>query len=234
MFIGHYGVALGAKRAATRTSLGTLILAAEFVDELWPILLLLGVERVRIVPGLMAATPLDFVHYPLTHSLLMEILWAILFGVAYFAIRRYRAGAWIVGAAVVSHWFLDLLVHRPDLPLWPGSPIRVGLGLWNSVPITLVLEFGIFIAGLALYLGTTRARDRIGSWGLWSMAAALVIFFLAGTYGPPPPSEHALAVTTLVLWIFVPWGYWIDRHRAPGTAVGAPPAPEARPHRGLE
>lgn len=230
MFIGHYGVALGAKRAAPRTSLGTLILAAQFADELWPILLLLGVERVRIVPGLMAANSLDFVDYPITHSLLMSVVWAALFGLVYFAIRRYRTGAWIVGAAVLSHWFFDLVVHRPDLPLWPGSSTRVGLGLWNSVPITMILEFGIFLTGLAIYLRSTRARDRIGSWGLWSMAAVLIIFFLAGSLGPPPSSERALAIATLGSWLFIPWGYWIDRHRIPRMPVEAVSAPEATPH----
>ena len=136
MFLGHYAVALAAKRAAPRTSLGTLIFAAQWLDELWPILLLAGVERVRIVPGLMAANPLDFVSYPISHSLLMAIVWGAVIGGIYFAVRRYVSGAWIVALAVVSHWVLDLVVHRPDLPVWPGSATRVGLGLWNSIAVS--------------------------------------------------------------------------------------------------
>jgi hypothetical protein len=213
VFLGHYGVAFAAKRAAPRTSLGTLTFAAQLLDELWPIFLLVGLERVRIVPGLMAANPLDFVHYPISHSLATAIGWAVIVGVGYFMFRRYRRGAWVVGAAVLSHWFLDAPMHRPDLPLWPGSSILVGAGLWNSIPATLVIEAVVFAIGLGIYLRTTRARDRVGSWGLWAMVAVLVFIYLSTFFGPPPPSERALAVTTLGVWLFVPWSYWVDRHR---------------------
>lgn len=213
MFLGHYGIAFAAKRAAPRTSLGATFFAAQFLDELWPILLLAGIERVRIVPGLMAANVLDFEWYPYSHSLATALLWGVLIGLAYFGLRRYARGAWIVGALVVSHWFLDVPMHRPDLPLYPGSRVLVGLGMWNSVPLTLVVELALYAGGLAVYLRDTRARDRIGRWGLWAMVALLAVFFIGGTFGGAPPSEHALAVTTLGLWLFVPWGWWIDRHR---------------------
>jgi membrane-bound metal-dependent hydrolase YbcI (DUF457 family) len=213
MFLGHYGVALGAKRAAPKTSLGTLVFAAQFVDELWPILLIAGVEQVRIVPGLMAANSLDFVHYPFTHSLLMGAVWAVLIGAVYFAVRRYRTGGWVVGAAVLSHWVLDLFVHGPDLPLWPGSSIMAGMGAWNSVPLTILLELAFFGGGLFLYLRTTRARDGIGSWGLWAMVAVLVLFYFTSTFGAPPSNVRVVAFGSLILWLFVPWGWWVDRHR---------------------
>ena len=210
MFLGHYGVAFAAKRAAPRASLGALTFAAQFLDELWPILLLLGVEQVRIVPGLMAANPLDFVYYPYSHSLLMAIVWGILVGVAYFLLRRYGRGAWIMGALVVSHWFLDLPMHRPDLPLWPGaSSPKVGWGLWNSIPATYVIEFAIYAIGIALYLRATRARDRIGSWGLWAYILVLAILLSNG----PAPSERTLAWSALGIWLFVPWAWWVDKHR---------------------
>jgi hypothetical protein len=229
MFLGHYAVALGAKRAAPGTSLGTLFLAVQFLDLLWPILLLAGLERVRIAPGLMAANSLDFVHYPISHSLLAAAGWALLLGIGYYAVRRYAAGAWVVGAAVLSHWFLDLPMHRPDLPLWPDSPVRVGGGLWDSVPLTLAIEFGLLTLGLVLYLRATTPRDRIGSWGLWTMVALLALFFLGGTLGPPPPSESALAVGGLALWLFVPWAYWVDRHRVPVATPAANPQREVDP-----
>lgn len=213
MVLGHYGVAFAAKRIAPRSSLGTLTFAAQFLDELWPILLLMGLEKVRIVPGLMAANSLDFVSYPISHSLASTIGWGIVIGLIYFAIRRYRRGALVVGALVWSHWLLDAPMHRPDLPLWPGSRVLVGGGLWNSIPITLILEIGILAAGLAVYLRYTRARDRVGSWGLWAMVLVLVASWLGGTFGPPPNDEHALAIASLGLWLFVPWSYWIDRHR---------------------
>jgi len=213
MFLGHYGVAFAAKRVTPRTSLGALTFAAQFLDELWPILLLLGVEQVRIVPGLMAANPLDFVYYPYSHSLLMAIIWGILVGGAYFLLRRYGRGAWIMGALVVSHWFLDLPMHRADLPLWPGasSPI-VGWGLWNSIPATYVIEFAIYAIGIALYLRATRAKDRVGSWGLWAYILVLAILYVMSN-GSPPPSERALAWSALGIWLFVPWAWWVDKHR---------------------
>ena len=213
MILGHYGVALAAKRVAPRSSLGTLILAAQWADELWPVLLLAGAEQVRVAPGLMAANSLDFVSYPYTHSLLMLIAWGALFGGLYFAVRRYVRGAWVVGGAVVSHWVLDLVVHRPDLPLWPGAPVKVGFGLWNSIAGTLVVEFGLLLLGAVIYVRTTRARDRIGSWGLWTMLLALAGILLSGLMGPPPSDPKVIAYGALTLWLFVPWGYWVDRHR---------------------
>jgi len=224
MFLGHYAVAFAAKRAAPRTSLGVLVLAAEWLDEIWPVFLLLGWERVRIVPGLMAASPMDFEHYPISHSLLLVLGWSALLGLAYFALRRYRRGAWVVALVVASHWVLDLLVHRPDLPLWPGGP-RLGLGLWNSLPATVVLELGFFGAGLWIYFRFTRALDRIGSWGAWAMAALLLVIYVASSFGPPPPDARSVAVASLALWIFVPWGWWVDRHReVRGDLAAANPA----------
>jgi membrane-bound metal-dependent hydrolase YbcI (DUF457 family) len=213
VIIGHYAIAFAAKRAAPRTSLGMTAFAVQFADELWPILLLVGVEHVRIVPGLMAASPLDFAYYPWSHSLLMSTVWAALIGGAYYAVRRDRRGAWVVAGCVVSHWLLDVPMHRPDLPLWPGSSVRVGLGLWRSIRLTLAIEVVLFVAGLGIYLRTTRPRDRIGRWGLWAMILVLVFIYLTGAGGAPPPSERALALGALGLWLFVPWSWWVDRHR---------------------
>jgi hypothetical protein len=213
MFLGHYGVAFAAKRTAPRTSLGALTFAAEFLDELWPILLLLGIEQVRIVPGLMVLSPLEFTYYPYSHSLAMAVVWGILIGGAYFLLRRYGRGAWILGALVVSHWFLDVPMHARDLPLWPGgSTPKVGWGLWNSMVLTYVIEFTIYAAGISMYVRATRALDRIGSWGLWAYVVVLAAIFVSSN-GPPPPSANALAWLTLGIWLFVPWAWWVDRHR---------------------
>ena len=214
MFLGHFGVGFGAKAAAPKASLGTLFLAAQFVDLLWPSLLLIGLEKVEIAPGITRVTPLDFTEYPITHSLLTTLVWAALFAGAYYLLRRYRKGAWICAAAVLSHWVLDLLTHRPDLPLVPGGATRVGLGLWNSLPATLVVELGIFAIGVWLYVRTTRALDRVGSVALWSLVGFLVVIYFSNIFGPPPPSVIAIAVVGHAGWLLVIWAYWIDRHRA--------------------
>jgi len=213
MFLGHFGVGFGAKAAAPKTSLGSLILASQLIDLLWPTLLLVDVERAAIAPGITRVTPLDFTHYPISHSLMAVLLWAVLFGLAYQVLRRYPRGALVCGIAVVSHWVLDLLVHRPDLPLAPGSEARVGLGLWDSLPATLLVELGFFALGVAVYLRSTRALDRTGTIALWAMVWFLLLVYAGNIVGPPPPSVSALAWVGEAQWLFVAWGYWIDRHR---------------------
>lgn len=213
MFIGHFGVGFGAKAAAPRTSLGTLFLAAQFVDLLWPMLLLLGLEHVAIVPGITRVTPLDFDHYPISHSLLAVVVWALLFAGVYQISRKYRVGAVVCGLALISHWVLDLIVHRPDLPLVPGSSTLLGFGLWNSLPATLALELSVFGLGLFFYLRTTRPVDRTGSVALWALVAFLLLVFASNILGPPPPSTTAIAWIGQTQWLLIIWAYWIDRHR---------------------
>ncbi len=215
MFLGHIGVAMAAKRAAPRTSLGTLVAASIWIDLVWPALLLAGVERVRIDPGNTAVTPLDFERYPFTHGAVAVALWAVAFGAVYLARTGYRRGAVVAGALVASHWVLDAIVHRPDLPLAWGDP-KVGLGLWNSVPATFAVELGLLTAGLALYVRAAPARDATGRWALAGLVAFLLAVYLANVFGPLPPSERAIAVGGLAQWLFVPWAAWIDRHRRAG------------------
>lgn len=214
MFLGHFALALAAKPASPRTSLGTLIAAAQLADLIWPVLLLLGVETVRVDPGNTAFTPLDFVNYPWTHSLLMALVWAAGFALAYFGRTRLARGAWMVGLLVLSHWALDFITHRPDLPLAPGAA-KAGLGLWNSVAATVVVEGALFAAGVLVYSRKTRPRDRIGRVAFWALVAFLVVIYVSNLVGPPPPSAAAVASVTLLMWLFVPWGAWIDRHREP-------------------
>jgi len=213
MFIGHFGVGFGAKAAAPKTSLGTLFLASQFIDLLWPCLLLLGAERVRIAPGITRVTPLDFEYYPISHSLLAVTGWALLFALVYRVVSRYPRGAVVVGLLVMSHWFLDLIVHRPDLPLSPGSNVRVGLGLWSSLAGTVVVELFVFAVGVVIYLRRTRAVDRVGKWSLWLLLGFLLVIYIGNLFGPPPPSVSALAWVGQSQWLLIIWGYWIDRHR---------------------
>jgi membrane-bound metal-dependent hydrolase YbcI (DUF457 family) len=219
LFIGHFGVGFGAKAVAPGVSLGSLFLASQFIDLLWPILLLNGVEQVRIEPGITRVTPLDFVHYPISHSLLAVIGWAGLFAAVYLFLRRSRRGAVVLGLAVVSHWLLDLVVHRPDLPLYPGSTDLFGLGLWSSVGATLAVELPIFLAGLWLYLRATEASDAVGRWALWGLVGFLIAIYFSNLYGAPPPNVTVLAWVGQAQWLLIAWGYWVDQHRrlvAPG------------------
>ena len=216
MFIGHYGLALASKRFAPGVSLGALFLAAQFADLLWPTLVLVGVESFTIRPGITAVTPLDFEHYPYSHSLLALIVWGALFGLAYRIVTHSsRRAALVLFALVVSHWVLDVVVHRPDMPLAPGLGTRIGFGLWNSLPGTLAVEFLLFGIGAVGYLKSTAARDRIGSIGSWALLSFLAIVELANLLGPPPPSVLAVTWSAQALWLLVLWGYWVDRHRDP-------------------
>jgi len=217
MFVGHYAVALAARPSARRAPFWILFLAAQWPDLLWPILLLAGVEQVRIDPGNTAVAPLDFVRYPVSHSLVLDLLWgALLAAVVHWRYRDVKSSLW-VGAAVVSHWVLDWISHRPDMPLWPGGP-RIGLGLWGSVSGTLLVELSLFAVGVVLYLRGTRPADRTGRWAFWSLVALLLMIYVSNLLGPPPPSVAALAWVSLALWLLLPWATWIDRHRVPAPA----------------
>jgi hypothetical protein len=214
LFIGHFALAFAAKKVAPTVSLGTLFLAAQLADLVWPVLVLLGIERVEVSPGATALTPLDFVHYPYSHSLVALVGWAIAYAGAYAVARRARIGvALTLAALVLSHWVLDFVTHRPDMPLTLGGSSRFGLGLWNSVPATVLVEGMLFVAGVTLYAKTTQAVDAIGTRALWSLVAFLVVIYVANIFMPPPPSGTAVAWTVLSMWLLVAWGYWIDAHR---------------------
>lgn len=212
MFVGHLGAALVAKRVEPRAPLGALVAAAFGLDLIWPMLLLAGVEQVRIDPGNTAFTPLDFAHYPWSHSLSMAVIWAVVAGRVSIAILRRANAGIVIGLVVLSHWLLDFITHRPDLPLWPGGPL-VGLGLWNSVPATIAVEGLLFVVSILLYLRATRARSAAGRWGLWGLVLLTGVIWITGPFSPPPPSAMAIAGVGLALWLFPLWAWWVDRSR---------------------
>jgi len=212
MFIGHNAVGFASKRVAPRTSLGWLMAAPQLLDLIWPVFLVLGIEHVRIVPGNTRFTPLDFYDYPWSHSLLMAIVWGALFALAYYAKARYTAGAVTLFFGVVSHWLFDFITHRPDMPLYPGGP-KVGLGLWNHPAATMIVEGILFVAGIAIYVRTTRPRDKTGVYALWSLVALLAIIYVVAAKGTPPPNVNVLAGSAFAAFLFPPWAMWIDRHR---------------------
>ncbi len=213
MFIGHYALGLAAKRIAPRTSLGTLIAAPTLADLLWPVFLLTGWEHVTSVGGANSFLALSFDSYPISHSLITLIGWGLLFGILYQMKTRYGRGAVVVGLLVVSHWVLDYVVHIPDLPLYPGG-VKVGLGLWRSPAATIVAEALMFVVGVALYVGTTRARDRVGRYGLAAFVLLLVLSYVGSLFAPPPANTRGLAIGAIVFgWLFVGLAAWADGHR---------------------
>ena len=213
MFIGHFGLGFAAKRLEPRMSLGTAFLAAQFLDLLWPSFLLLGIESVRVAPGATAVTPLIFDHYPISHSLVGAIAWALALGAVYALAKRNTRGAILVGTLVVSHWVLDLIVHVPDLPLMPGAGPMVGLGPWQSKAATLAVEVPIFAAGVWLYATSTVAKDKVGNYGLMGLVAFLALIHVGNVFGPPPPDAAAIAWVGQAQWLLVVWAYWVDAHR---------------------
>jgi len=205
MFLGHFVVALAASRREKQLRLGTSFLAAQWPDAIWPAFLLAGIERVSIVPGDTAFTPLRFDHYPWSHSLVAVAAWAALFAAILFWRTRSRTASALAGILVVSHWVLDVASHRPDVPVGPDGPM-LGLGLWNSVAATVIVETTLFVGAVAYY-----ARGRATGKGFWALVAVLAAIYVANIAGPPPPSVMAIAVSCLVLmpvlWF---WGNRLD------------------------
>ena len=212
MFIGHFAVSFAAKPIAPSVSLGTLFLAAQLADLLWPNLVLLGLESFTISPGATVVTPLEFVSYPYSHSLLALTFWGAAAALLYRGFGRSTEAAFTIGAVIVSHWLLDAVTHKADMPLAFGEA-RVGLGLWNSLPGTLVVEGLMFLIAVAYYMRTTRARDRVGTVALWALVVSLVLIYTANLLSPPPPSVTAVAWTAQAMWLLVLAAYFIDRHR---------------------
>jgi hypothetical protein len=216
MFIGHFAAGFAAKKLDARPSLAGYFVAAQLPDILWPGFLLAGVERATIAPGDTAFNPLRFDSYPYSHSLLAVAAAGALLGAICAAWSGSRRAGFIFAALALSHWVLDFASHRPDMPLWPGGGPKLGLGLWNSVALTLIVEGLIFVAGVALYAQATRARDAVGRFGLAGLVALLLVFYLAAAFGPLPPSMTAVAGSALTgVPIVAALAWWVDRHRRP-------------------
>ena len=221
MFIGHYGVALAAKRATPGTSLGALFVAVQLLDVAFATLVLAGVEKLRIVPGATRVAPFELDFVPYSHSLAGSVLWAALaalgFGLVAKTVREKKArvlAALVFGAAVLSHFVLDYPMHTPDLPLGfdPASP-KVGLGLWNQVDVTIALELGVLFAGGALYLGATVPREGKG---IATLAATVALVGLAAATPFVPPPADAVGFGAEGLGVFVVLALlaeWMDRSR---------------------
>jgi hypothetical protein len=221
MFLGHYGVAMALKRAEPKLSLGTLFLAVQLADLLWSIFVLLGWEHARIVPGYTAVTPLEFLDYPISHSLVAAMAWGIVAAAIYYSwptrdtTRHWQAAA-IVGVAVFSHYPLDVLVHVPDLPIYGDDSTKLGLGLWNNPTATMIAELLVFGIGLGLYVALKSHRHPVRIGRLAVLVVVLVGTYLASLYGPLPSNMTTVAVSGIV---FIPAAAalagWADRRATP-------------------
>ncbi len=198
MFVGHYGVSFAAKRVDPSIPLWVLFLAVQLLDVLWAPFILVGIEKVRIVPGITASNPLDLYYMPYTHSLLTAVLWSAAALVVYRLLARPRPlakAALVVALAVFSHWVLDFVVHRPDLPLFDNTA-KVGLGLWNLPVLAFALEAALLFGGMWFYFGTASVpRLPMAVFGLVMLAIQAYVFF-----GPPPSSDKAAAGTALAAY----------------------------------
>jgi hypothetical protein len=220
MFIGHFALGFGAKKFAPQVSLGILFLACQLADLVWPNLVLLGIETLRIEPGITVMTPLDFSSYPYSHSLIALLLWGLIFAALYMALSHSKVRAAIVIAALVlSHWFLDVLAHRPDMPITLGESPKIGAGLWNYPIIAIPFELLLFGVGVWLYHRSTKPLNRKGIIGFWLLVLFLTTVYVANVLGPPPPSPAAVAWSAQAMWLIVAWGFWIDHNRATRDAI---------------
>jgi len=221
MFLGHYGVAFALKRAEPKLSLGTLFVAVQLADLLWGAFLLLGWEHARIVPGYTAVTPLEFLDYPISHSLVAAIVWGVVAAALYYSwptrdtTRHWQAAA-IVGLGVFSHYPLDVLVHVPDLPIAGNDSPKWGLGLWNHPTATLIAELLVFGIGLAFYITLRSHRHPVRVFRLAMLVVVLVGTYLASSYGPLPPSMTVIAISDIVFLVAVAaLAAWADRRATP-------------------
>jgi len=201
-----------------------MFIAVQFLDLLWPLFVLLGFESFHIEEGNTKLTPLDFSYYPYSHSLLMAFLWSLLFGLVYFLTTKNGRNALVVGGLVISHWLLDFLVHRPDLPLSPFGNTKAGLGLWNYPALEIIVETGLFLMGIYFYLTARPPKRKIV---FWSLTGLLLVIYFANLLGPPPPSEAAVTWSANLMWIFVIWAWWAEKKK-PGKTVEFQEKPEDR------
>jgi hypothetical protein len=215
MFVGHYGVSLALRPKAGEISLGWLFLAVQWLDVVWAVLVLSGIEKVRVVTGLLAASSLDLYYMPFTHSLAAALLWSLLAVLAFRLLKHSVVPSVLVGAAVFSHWVLDFVAHRSDLPLLTYAH-TVGLGLWRFRLATFLSEAVLLAIGLVLYMKFSRPRNLLGTWGMPIYVVLLVLVNIWNLYGPPPypNSIAALAVSAEVAYLLFAFvAGWLDRAR---------------------
>ena len=223
MFVGHYAVGLAGKRVAPQLSLGTLVLAALFADLLFWVLLLAGIEHFAIKLGITVTNALDLYDYPISHSLTTDAVWGALLATPYYLVRKDGRAGLVIFVAVLSHWLLDFIAHRADMPLAPSIPRYYGLGLYNSRPGMIAVEGLIWLGGIVIYLRETRSMKRIGTYVFWTGVAVLTWLWLVSLNGlAPPGSIVKTGISSLVFMLLtVAWAYWVDGLRTSRSKASA-------------
>jgi membrane-bound metal-dependent hydrolase YbcI (DUF457 family) len=213
MLVGHLAVGLIAKRIEPKVSLGTWVLAVLLADLLVFPFLIAGIEHFDVVPGV-GANRMVGRDIAYSHSLLMDAIWAALFAAAYFLRRRYPRGTWLLFLAVLSHWLLDVVSHRPDMPLAPGVHRVFGLGLWNSLPATLIVEGGFWLLAIIFYLRATSPKKRMGTYAFWGGVALLTLVWKGNITAGMDPNPVRAGIGGLIFFsLVVAWAYWMNRLR---------------------
>ncbi len=222
MLVGHVAAGFLAKRVEPTISLGTLVLAAMLADVLWPLFTIAGLEQVEVGTGRGAGAYFHPVNIAMSHSLAMAVLWAGLFAAAYFRASRSSRGSLVVGMAVLSHWLLDAVSHRPDMPLAPGVGMYVGMGLWTSIPATLVVEGGLWVLAIIVLARATRPKKRAGVYAFWSVVVLLTLAWYNNIAGAPPPNPRTAPIASLAFFtLLVVWAYWMNRVRPVAATTAA-------------
>jgi hypothetical protein len=223
MFIGHYGIAFALKKYVPKMSLGVLFIATQLADIVFFILVPLGIEHLRIIPGFTAASPFDLYDYPISHSLLGALAWSIAtYLVVWFIPLKSlddkttrRRTALVLSGAVFSHFVLDVLVHTPDLLLVPGLDIKIGLGLWNSIIATVAVELAILLVGGWLYLRSTHSGDGVaGRYGMYVFMVVLAIVAIGTPFMTFPNVLTVVVSSELLYASFTLAAWWLDKKRS--------------------
>ena len=219
MFIGHYGIGFALKKVEPGLSLGLLIFGAIMLDILFGVFLLAGVEHAKIVPGATVVSPFEFYDYPLSHSALGAVILATAASLAYWRWptgdrKKRKRPAFVLAAAIFSHFILDVISHTPDMTLFGNNSPGLGLSLWNSLAGTMIVEMGLLLIGIVLYMSATHSVSSSGKYGLALLVLMLIVFFIANIFGPPPPDMISVAVTmTAGQLALVALAFWVDKNR---------------------
>jgi hypothetical protein len=214
MHVGHFAAGMIAKRFDPKLSLGTCVFAAILADLLWCIFMMAGIEQIELKAGPGAANYFEPHNIVWSHSLLTNVVWATVLAGAYYFCRRNIISACLLFTLVLSHWVLDVVAHKPDMPLAPGVESLFGLGLWTNIPATIIVEGGLWVLGTGLYLRATRPKNRLAHYVFWSMLVLLTLSWYNNIAGPPPPNAHTVSAFSFIYFsLVVAWAYWLNRLR---------------------